>query len=83
MYDVMHSCSTTQYQRTALHGAIERGHCEIAQLLLENGADPNARDEVSVLLKSSLYPTTCHSARHICIIVFRVSYRIFLLGGGK
>ena len=55
MYNVMYTCSTTQYRKTALHHASEKGHHETVQLLLEKGADPNVQDEVSVLLKSSLY----------------------------
>ena len=55
LYNVMYTCSTTQYQRTALHYASEEGHHETVQLLLEKGADPNVQDKVSVLLKSSLY----------------------------
>ena len=57
MYNVMYTCSTTQYQyqKTALHHASERGHRETVQLLLEKGADPNVQDKVSVLLMSSLY----------------------------
>ena len=45
---------TALYQETALHHASIRGHREIVQLLLEKGVDPNARDEVSVLLNSIL-----------------------------
>ena len=46
MYNVMYTFSTTQYRNTALHRAIEGDHNEIVQLLLEKGADPNARDKV-------------------------------------
>ena len=55
MYNVMYTCSTTQDQKTALHYASDKGHRETVQLLLEKGADPNVQDNVSVLLKSSLY----------------------------
>ena len=55
IYNVMYTCSTTQWQKTALHYASEEGHHETVQLLLEKGADPNVQDIVSVLLKSSLY----------------------------
>ena len=55
IYNVMYTCSTTQWQKTALHRASEEGHHETVQLLLEKGADPNVQDKVSVLLKSSLY----------------------------
>ena len=55
MYNVMYTCSTTQFQKTALHHASDKGHHDTVQLLLEKGADPNVQDNVSVLLKSSLY----------------------------
>jgi ankyrin repeat protein len=32
--------------RTALHAASVKGHLEVASLLLENGADPNSRDDL-------------------------------------
>ena len=54
MYNIIYTCFTTQYQKTALHYASEDGHHETVQLLLEKGADPNSQDMVSVLLKSSL-----------------------------
>ena len=52
---VMYICSTTQYHKTALHHAVERGHRETVQLLLEKGADPDVQlqDLVGVLVKSS------------------------------
>ena len=51
------TCSIIQYHKTALHHAVERGHREIVQLLMEKGADPNVQlqDLVGVLLKSSFY----------------------------
>ena len=52
----MYTYSTALYQVSALHHASIRGHRDIVQLLLEKGADPNARDEVSVLLKSIHIP---------------------------
>ena len=55
LYNVMYTCSTTQYNQTALHYASEEGHHETVHLLLEKGVDPNVQDKVSVLLKSSLY----------------------------
>ena len=48
MYNVTYTCSTTQYQRTALHHASDKSHRETVQLLLEKGAEPNVRDEVRV-----------------------------------
>ena len=56
MYNIMYTCSTTQWLETALHCASDKGHHETVQLLLEKGADPNVQDEVSVLLKSSPVP---------------------------
>ena len=52
LYNVMYTYSTTQWQKTALHRASDKGHHETVQLLLEKGGDPNVQDWVSVLLMS-------------------------------
>ena len=38
---------STQNQWTPLHWASQEGHTEVAALLVQGGADVNARDEVS------------------------------------
>ena len=60
MYNVMHDYSTTQHHKTALHHASISGHRDIVQLLLEKGADPNIRDEVSLLFQICPVPTLIH-----------------------
>ena len=70
MYNIMYTCSTTQYQMTALHYASEKGHHETVQLLLEKGADPNLQNEVSVLLKSSLYLYLQYIPQHVIVHVY-------------
>ena len=57
MYNVMYTCSTTQYQKTALHYASDRGDHETVQLLLEKRADPNAQD---MLMVSTANTETLH-----------------------
>ena len=52
MLCVLYTYSTTLYQEIALHHASISGHRDIVQLLLEKGADPNVRDQVSLLLTS-------------------------------
>ena len=39
-----------QYQATPLHVASYGGHCDVAQLLLEKGAELNARADVSIII---------------------------------
>jgi ankyrin repeat protein len=34
-----------QWQQTPLHLAVERGHTDLGQLLIDKGADPDARDD--------------------------------------
>ena len=36
-----------QREKTPLRVASKKGHCDIAKLLLEKGAEPNAKDYVS------------------------------------
>ena len=66
IYNVMHDYSTTQHHKTALHYASERGHRDIVQLLLEKGADPIVRDDVSLLFKICPVPVMCTLIHCIC-----------------
>ena len=47
-----------QNQATALHAASNEGHYDVAQLLLEKGAEPNARMDVSMRLSRSVVTTS-------------------------
>ena len=74
----IYTSSIPQYHKTALHHASEGGFCYIVQLLLENGADHNVQDMVSVLLDNSRYctldiPCTLFSL-HYCIYMYTVKY---------
>ena len=73
MYNVMYTCSTTQFQKTALHYASEKDHHETVQLLLEKGADPNVQDMVSVLWNSSPVPVMC-TFIHTKLLAINLSY---------
>ena len=43
------SCATLQHNKgTSLHGAASIGHLEVAKLLLERGANIEAKDKVSI-----------------------------------
>ena len=44
------STFSLQHQVTALHLASIEGHYDVAQLLLEKGAWPNARMDVSIIM---------------------------------
>ena len=68
MYNVMYTCSTTQFfQKAVLQCASESDRRETVQLLLEKGADPNAQDKVSVLLKSCLYLDFQYIPQHVMV----------------
>ena len=76
--NVMYTCSTTQWQRTALHYASEEGHHETVQLLLEKGADPNVQDMLSVLLKSSPLPVMCTFIHCINTKLLAINFIVYL-----
>ena len=44
----MRAYHVSQYGDTALHNASENGHMEIAQLLVDMGADINMKNNVSI-----------------------------------
>ena len=47
-----------QSGRTGLISASDEGHLDVVQLLMENGADVNATDEVLILLSPGSTHTT-------------------------
>lgn len=51
---------TSQYQQTALTLAASRGYSEAVSLLLEAGANINAKDAVSIWLISPAHGSYCH-----------------------
>lgn len=56
-----------QCGRTLLHYVADRGHGYYADVLLENGADANARDEVTNRCKGSSF---CSESRYLnCVRV--------------
>ena len=63
----------SQYQRTALHYASENGHHDTARVLLERGANPNTRDNVSGVHKphncrAIFIPDKLHVHVHVCVL---------------
>ena len=56
----------TQYGDTALHWAVDNGHYDCAQLLIQSGADVDIKDRVSTLYTN----TVCHHD-HIHDISYR------------
>ena len=50
-----------QWEKTSLHLACERGHMEVALLLIEHGADVKAENKVRVVTDDSYTYIRLHS----------------------
>lgn len=66
---MLRASHVVQNQQTALINAVENGHIECVRLLLESGADTEAKDDVRSTSSSSSYI--------FCIIFFTRSYVVF------
>ena len=57
-----------QVQITPLHDAIREGHYDVAQLLLEKGAELNARTDVSIIIPFiCMYMLYVHVRTYTCM----------------